>query len=336
MLLCVGERKGEEKTMCGKRNKAWLLAMLAVFSCLCFLQNVGALASPTLDSVDAVATWLYANQDQAPGSLAEGSWPLEGEYTGSIVTGLVEAYHRTCADAYKQAALLGGEYIRERDGVSGLIYLGYGDDALAFAKLSSISPDPQDNQWRTDLADFYQYVRESLHADGYLSTAGFISYYFAETEPSTAVFYLAHHAIAAYYVDAMDKEVWRDSVRAYLSQVTDDTAHYPVWALGAATWALAQTGPLDATPVKTLGLGEPYWVGRTLADLPALLLSHQKVGGPYEGSFFWRFDHKMCFILIFLFRNFKIKIKRMTWNKFPIHYIKLEKRSKIPDFVFSF
>lgn len=277
--------------MCGKRNNPWLLAVLGVLGCLCFLQDAGASPSATENSVDAIGTWLYGNQDQVGGSLSEGSWPPEGEYTGSIVIGLVEAYHRRCGEAYKEAALLGGEYIRERDSYPPLVYLGYGDDALAFAKLSSISPDPQDNQWRTELEDFYQYIRESIHGDGYQSTAGFISYYYSETEPSTAVFYLAHHAIAAYYVDAADKAIWRDSVRAFLAQVSDDTADFPVWALGVATWALAQTGPLDDTPVKTLGLGEPYWVGRTFADLPDLLLSHQKGSGPYEGSFFWRFDH---------------------------------------------
>ncbi len=120
---------------------------------------------------------------------------------------------------------------------------------------------------------------------------GFISYFHAETEPSTAVSYLAHHAIAAYYADALDKEVWRNAVIAYLSQVSDDTADYPVWALGVATWALAQTGPLDDTLVKQPGLGEPIWVGVTLSDLPDLLLSHQQATGPYTGSFFWRFDH---------------------------------------------
>jgi hypothetical protein len=63
-------------------------------------------------------------------------------------------------------------------------------------------------------------------------------------------------------------------------------------ALGIATWALAQTGPLDNTLIKPSGEGAPYWDGKMLKDLPNLLLSHQVAEGqPDAGSFYWQFTH---------------------------------------------
>jgi hypothetical protein len=63
-------------------------------------------------------------------------------------------------------------------------------------------------------------------------------------------------------------------------------------ALGAATWALAQTGNLDETPVMGAEDQASCWDGVTLRNLPALLLSHQvPLGEQFAGSFYWRFDH---------------------------------------------
>jgi hypothetical protein len=105
------------------------------------------------------------------------------------------------------------------------------------------------------------------------------------------VFYLAHHALASAYVDATDRDIWRASVASYLSEVEDDEAWHPVMALGLATWALAQTGPLDSTLVSAAGPAEPRWDGVRYSDLPDLLLAEQIDTGPYEGCFYWRFDH---------------------------------------------
>ncbi len=276
-----------------KINIVLLLVAVAVVTGWTGHLPIAAAASPTENDVNLVATWLYDTQDQSSGSLSEGSWSPYGDYTGSMVIGLVEAYRRTCNNDFKASALLGGDFILAQNSSPPLVFLGYGDDALAFARLSSISDNPLDNQWRSDLATFYQFVKDSVQAppSGYGSTTGFISHFYAGTEPSTAVFYLAHHAVAAYYVNAWDKEVWRNAVIAFLSQVDDDVADYPVLALGVATWALAKTGPLSDTNVKLPGLGEEIWDGVELSDLPDLLLSHQKSSDPNAGSFFWRFDH---------------------------------------------
>ncbi len=271
------------------------LLLVVIFAVLWGSSMQIAIASGTIADVEVVGTWLYDNQNQIIGSIGEGSWNGYGEETGSIVIGLVEAYLRTCDEDFKQAALLGGEYIWRQNDVSPIVYLGFGDDALAFARLSSISPDPQDNKWRTELEQFYLYVKQGVSPPpvGYGSTSGFITHFTVGTAPSTAVYYLAHHAIAADYAGATDKNIWRNAVIAFLSQVDDlydanaGDYHYPVLSLGIATWALAQTGELDSTAVG-IGLGEPRWDSVTLADLPDLLLEHSDSN---TGSFYWRFDH---------------------------------------------
>ena len=126
------------------------------------------------------------------------------------------------------------------------------------------------------------------HSDG---TKAYITD-FIGAEPSTMVFYLADYVVAAYYVDAEDKQIWWQNLIDQLSRV-DDSSNFPVMALGIATWALALTGPLDETLIDPSGKRASYWDAKKLADLPSLLLSHQVPDGqPYAGSFFWRFDHR--------------------------------------------
>lgn len=259
-----------------------------------------AFATVAEDKVDLVAGLLDDKQFKPGESLYEGSWPNENLFTGSIVIGMVEAYHRTCDPVYKTVAELGGDYINEFHGYGGIPYYGYGDDAYAMAMLSSISADPQNNQWRTDLATFYELIKYSFaEPGGYDSTAGFISFYFHGTPPSNAVLYLAFHAMAADYVNAQDRGIWREAVHVFLSRVEDEPIgtpyfqEYPVMALGAAVWALASTGPMDSTYLAPVGSDhEARWDLVTLADLPGLLATHQLMNGsPNEGSFFWRFDH---------------------------------------------
>jgi len=111
-------------------------------------------------------------------------------------------------------------------------------------------------------------------------------------ETSANVYYLANHALAALMADAEDKVIWREGLIRGLALVNDDSAQFPVMALGAATWALAKTGPLDDTPVDPGAEEGSQWYGVVLADLPVMLLSHQvPEGGFDEGSFYWRFDH---------------------------------------------
>lgn len=211
-----------------------------------------------------------------------GSWAEETGLTGSIVMGLAAAYDGRCHLAFREAAELAGAFINESTGK----YYGLGDDAMAMAMLSSISANPQNNAYRSDLESFYEDV--SAQEGG---AAGFVSYYNTGTEPSIAVFYLALHTVASDYVDAAEKTVFREALIDYLALVDDDTAQWPVLALGMATWALSSTGQLDDTPVDAYGTGQPYWFLITLADLPGILLSHQATDHGVAGSFYWRFDH---------------------------------------------
>ena len=210
-----------------------------------------------------------------------GYWLKDEDYTGSIVAGMAAAYQRTCTEKYRTSAELGGSYIL---GSAGGNY--YGDEAFALAQLSEIADDPTNNSWRNALAEFYSIIENSPSG-----TSGYIAWFSTGAEPSSAVFYIAHLVLAAYYVDANDKEIWRDSLPGFLARVDDDTANWPVWALGSATWALAETGPLDGTVVDSEG----YWNSVTLADLPGLVSSHQvpesNEPNDWSGSFYWNFVH---------------------------------------------
>lgn len=233
------------------------------------------LASSIGEAIEAVADRLDAEQIKS--GVSTGSWPTEADFTGSIVAGMASSYEPTCNGYYKDSAELGGDYILWAAGGN-----FYGDEAFALTGLSEISSDPASNVWRTAVSDFYYNVKHDV--DG---TVGYISL-FAGTEPSTAVFYMAHHTVAAFYAGAEDKQIWREGLIDWLAQVDDDSSSLPTMALGVATWALARTGPLDATFVDPSGTGRPYWNLVTLAALPGLLAGHQVPG---EGAFYWRFDH---------------------------------------------
>ena len=215
-----------------------------------------------------------------------GAWPKEQDYTGSIVAGMAIAFQRTCVEKYRTSAELGGSYIQGKYSDEGL----FGDEAFALARLSEITDDPTNNSWRDTLIDFYSIIET-------YGTSNYIAWFETEATPFQAVFYVAHLVLAADYVDTNDKEIWRDSLISFLAQVDDDTADFPVMALGVATWALAQTGPLDSTPVDTNGTGRPYWNSVTLADLPGLVSSHQvepnEPNDPndWSGSFYSEFGH---------------------------------------------
>jgi len=193
---------------------------------------------------------------------------------------MVGAYEVEGDANYKTCAELGGDYI---------LYSAqgnfYGDEAFALSRLSQISNNSSQNIWRTALIDFYFNVEHDVDGiEGYISQ-------FVGAEPSTAVFYIANHVVAAYYVHAEDKQIWRQALIDYLAQV-DDSSDFPVMGLGVATWALATTGSLDNTLIDPSGAGAAYWNGKKLADLTDLLRSHQVPKGEgYAGSFYWRFDH---------------------------------------------
>jgi hypothetical protein len=246
--------------------------MVAVFS------QTSVAAQSIGGSIRAVADRLYTDQiTEGPSS---GSWPDEAGFTGSIVAGMVSAYELTCESAYKDSAELGGHYI-----LSAAQGNFFGDEAFALMRLSQIAPDPAENHWRTAVADFYRNV-----GNGNGGTGGYIAG-FKDFDPSTAVFYLANHLVAASSVAAQDREIWRQRLIESLSRV-DDSCIFPVMALGAATWAMALTGPLDETVIDPSGQGVAHWDGKKLADLPELLKGHQVPDGqPNAGSFYWQFGH---------------------------------------------
>jgi hypothetical protein len=207
--------------------------------------------------------------------------PNEIDFAGSIVAGMVSAYELIGDNSYRISAELVGENI-----ISAALGNFKGDEVFALARLSQICGTQCDNPWWTALCEFYQNVQNDVGGTGsYVSQL-------ASAGPSTAVFNLAYYAVAAYYVDAADKEIWRSELINYLIQIDDDISDSPVMVLGIATWALTLTGGLDDTALDPDRTGSPYWHKKKLKDLPAILLSHQvPAGAIYTGSFFRRFDH---------------------------------------------
>jgi hypothetical protein len=238
-----------------------------------------SLALPIDQAITAIADRLVA--DQINEGVHVGSWPEEAWFTGAIVAGMVEAYEVMDQSAYETSAELGGNYIFWRS-------QGNLDDTEAFTltRLSEIAKDPADNVWRSTVSNFYNTIKYDLEG----TTNGYISLY-AGLDPSMVVRYLANHVVAAHYVGAKDWKTWRQGLISWLSHV-DDSCVFPVMALGAATWALARTGPLDETLIDPFGNGAAYWNMKRLKDLPGLLLTHQVPNGqPGAGEFYWRFDH---------------------------------------------
>lgn len=211
----------------------------------------------------------------------EATQPEEEDCTGSFVAGMVSAYETTDDSEYLTCAEQGGKCILST--ANGIFC---GDEVFALCRLSQISSDPSCNLWRSAVSDFFEGIRSNI-----LGTEGYIRQ-FTDVEPSTAVFNLAYYVVAAYYVEAEDRKIWRNTLIDCLSQIDDHCSDFPVMSLGIATWSLATTGPLDDTLIDPYRKGTPYWIGKKLEDLPALLASHQvPVGDLYAGSFYWRFDH---------------------------------------------
>jgi hypothetical protein len=258
--------------------KSWNIIGIGSVTVAVMLNQTLLATSSIGEAIRTVADRLQT--EQITEGLNSGSWPDEAGFTGSIVAGMVSAYELTCESGYKSSAELGGDYILS-------VAQGnfFGDEAFALTRLSQITADPGDNSWRTAVVEFYRNVKNaSSGTDGYI--AGFSVF-----DPSTAVFYVSNHVVAAYYAGAEDRRVWRQRLIESLSRV-DDSCVFPVMALGAATWALALTGPLDETIIDPSGQGVAYWSGKKLADLPGLLTSHQVPDGqPNAGSFYWQFGH---------------------------------------------
>ena len=233
--------------------------------CVVFSPAASMAVSPD-QMITAVADRLVASQKLV------GTWGDEEDCTGSIVAGLVRAYEETGDAVYITAAELGVIYILDAAGGN-----FFGDEAYALARLTEVTGEPA---YANTVLEFYNGLDKVAYISG-----------FDETDRSNAVFYVAHHAVAAHMVGAADAGMWRTALIEYLSLIDDDLAYYPVMSLGVATWALAQTGPMDDTKIDPDGTVENYWVDVKLSDLPDILSIHQAISGVQAGSFYHRFDH---------------------------------------------
>ena len=85
--------------------------------------------------------------------------------------------------------------------------------------------------------------------------------------------------------------LWRPDLIEWLYRV-DNSYGFPIMALGAVKFTLAQTDSLDEVSLSPSGESAPYWNGKKLTDIPDLLLSHQVAEGQQgAGSFYWQFQH---------------------------------------------
>ena len=232
------------------------------------------------DKVWSVADRLERTQIKDQDSLRNGSWANQDEFTGAIASGLAAAFRVTSEERFETAAEMAGLHV---------VYLSQsytGDEALALANLAVSSPFyPATGFWKNILLGYYSHIQNTQEVADYLNSySGDDSYW--------SIFDVANHVVAVYKVNAQGKEEWRKGLINWIKRLDDEQAHYPVMALGIATWALAQSGPLDGTLIDPNGEGSALWRGKSLSDLPGLLLSHQvPTGDPGAGSFYWRFDH---------------------------------------------
>jgi len=262
----------------------------------CGLATQSAWAGSIGDAVNTIASNVQSGQVQVKGD-SYGSWPGEEAFMGAIVNGMVSAYIMTGDTVYSGAAWQGAVSMHAyQEFGRWQIYNFFGDQVFAFARLEQLqTEDARFDIWGSVIDQFYsdvQDIGDPFNTDTLFGTKQYIMNALWQGETSANVYYLANHALAALMADAEDKVIWREGLIRGLALVNDDSAQFPVMALGAATWALAKTGPLDDTPVDPGAEEGSQWYGVVLADLPVMLLSHQvPEGGFDEGSFYWRFDH---------------------------------------------
>lgn len=246
------------------------------------------------EPVNAIASSVQSSQVAIAGDYYE-SWPGEEVFMGAIVNGMVSAFSMTADTAYSGTAWQGAasmhafqEFGQWQDNNS------FGDQVFAFARLEQLqTEDARFNIWGFVLDHFYddvQAIGDPFNTDILYGNKQYLINGLWQGETSSNVYYLANHTVAAFMADAEDRVIWREGLIRALALVSDD-ARFPVMALGAATWALTTTGPLDDTPMDTDAEEGSQWHGGGPCR-PASYFGHQiPEGGVDEGSFFWRFDH---------------------------------------------
>ena len=259
-----------------------------------------AAPTSTAEAVDRIADRLAL--EQIPTGPDTGAWPEQdsvytGEFVGVMVAGLVDAYQLRCNPVYLTAAEAGGQWIKDQIPSCALYY----HEAYGLMRLSQAVCVDEQSDWLVPLTDFYTCVQ--AQGDELITgTQWFIDDLVTHTQtvPATGLtdfsvvtFQVAYYTVAAWYVDDPEKHIWRDNLIELLEQL-DNTQAFPVRALGAATWALAQAGGLDGTVVT---VGDPAWggypggVATTLDELADLLESYRVTGvspPKWNDHVYWR------------------------------------------------
>jgi hypothetical protein len=242
--------------------------------------NVVIQPIPLGDALGAVADDLVSNQVSSAAPFSTG-WPGMENYNGAITLGMVSAYNIFGVGSYGYSAKAGAGWLYH----DSIVRTPLGDSVLAWDALGVSEYEYGIGVWSDVAASFFDNVQTFTpsEAAGYVASFG--------GDAGSTVYYLANLTVAAYGVDAPQKDVWRQGLVQALNAVNDDSALFPVQAIGTATWALATTGPLDSTLINS-DPNAPIWGGVALSDLPDVLVSHQVPDGGYDaGSFFWRIDH---------------------------------------------
>jgi len=231
--------------------------------------------APLGDALGLIADDLVANQTVKSNYVGTG-WPGMAGYDGTITLGMVSAYNIFGKSSYANSADSGAAWLYHLIQPFSVAQTPYGDDVLAWAALGK-SGYKYSGAWDEVAAWFFENVK--VYTPG--GAAAYAASYGGDA--SSTVYYLAHLTLAAYGTNAPEKAIWRQGLINALGKVNDASAVFPVQSIGIATWVLATTGPLNATPV---------WDGVVLSDLPGVLVSHQVAPDGYDpGSFYWRIDH---------------------------------------------
>ncbi|KKM06581.1 hypothetical protein LCGC14_1742530, partial [marine sediment metagenome] len=235
-------------------------SLIALMACVLLTGSAGV-ASPIDGAISRAGAWLVDNQN--PG----GDWGEFG-FTGECLIGLVNAYEVTGNTDYLDAAEGAATYAVYDEGGYNAGTGTYTDGLFASAsygltRLSGVNANPANNIYRTAVMDDF---------DGLDPTAT-ISWYRTSVEDSYALLDLSRYTVSAFAVDDEDKAEWRDGLIQALWDL-DDSDDAPVMALGAATWALAQTGGLPSGITVSI-----HGQATTLDELPGMLAGHQMGDG---------------------------------------------------------
>ncbi len=233
---------------------------------------------------DAVAIAINAASNSLVTQQSGGMWSGYGatDYNGTILAGLVNAYNCTGVVTYRNAAQTGASALITQVNTSHSgIYLG--DEAYALSQVASLQLTPGNNTYHNAANTFFA----STIPNGYGNTSAYINSLTSQygTDKTQPAIYLSYLTVAAYTIDAQNNSTtaygpaFRSALISTLGKVADTGSDgsyqsYPTAALGAAVWALAQTGTgLDNTTITGPSSGQNIFGGHKLADLPAMLHS---------------------------------------------------------------